>query len=174
MPSDILYPIKMVNLQTSNHQYLEETVSLREKLEGGFIILAERLKKIRDTRIYDPEYESFGDFLREIRISESSASKLIGVYEKFVLMGGIPADEVAKVGWTNISLFLPRIKTKDDAIEIWDKTHLLDRTDAQRVYQEMKTGVDMAECAHAEIRTLIVCTKCGIKMEKTHAEEETD
>lgn len=160
----------MQDVKISNHQYLEETIALRQHLEGGFIILAERLKKIRDHRIYDPEHENFGGFLREIRISESSASKLIGVYEKFVLLGGIPADEVAKVGWTNISLALPAIHNKETAVELFHRFAPLDRTDALRTWHEIKTGIDMVECPHDEVRVLHVCRKCGIKLE--HYEEE--
>lgn len=152
------------SIEERNLEYLDETVALREKLEGGFIILAERLKAIRDERKFEGVHESFPDFLREIRISEATASKLIGVFEKFVVMGGISPEEVAKVGWTNISLFLPLIQTQSDARRIWDETHLLDRTDAQRTYQEMKTGKAMKDCKHRDTYKLTVCRDCGIKI----------
>lgn len=155
-----------MELKVINNQYLEETIKFREHLEGGFISLAERLKKIRDQRIYAEEYTSFKDFLREIRISESAASKLIGVYEKFVLLGEIPIEEVAKAGWTNISLALPAIKDKETAVEMFNKFSLLDRTDALRTWQEIKTGVDMVSCSHTEVRILHVCCNCGIKIEQ--------
>lgn len=156
----------------SHNDYLTATIALREQIESGFIILAERLKKIRDERLWETgEYDNFEAFVREMRISPSTASKLIGVYEKFVLIGGIPIEDVAKVGWTNISLFLPKIKTKEDAQEIWDKTHLLDRTDAQRTWQEMKLGVDMQTCNHDNSYFLRVCRSCGLKMEHHEKEE---
>lgn len=160
----------MTTTPTEHNSYLSDTLALREHIEGGFIVLAERLRRIRDERMYDPEYDSFGGFLREMRLSESTASKLIGVYEKFVVLGGIAPEDVARAGWTNISLFLPAIRTGEDARDIWERTHLLDRTDAQRTWQEMRSGVDMASCPHGETKTLHVCVRCGIKIQNNDKE----
>lgn len=154
-----------ISIKENNNKYLEATLALREELEGGFLILAERLKKIRDERIWAQEYESYEGFLREMRISAPTASKLVGVYEKFVVMGGVDPKELIKQGWTNLSIFLPKIKTKEDAIEIFNKVALLDRTDAMRTYQEMKLGVDMATCDHSDSYILKVCRTCGIRLE---------
>lgn len=149
-----------------NVSYLHKTIQLREQLEGGFLLLAERLKKIRDERMFRDEYDSFEDFLREIRISPATASKLIGVYEKFVILGDIAPEDLIKQGWTNLSIFLPLITSKKNAREIYDKVAPLDRTDAMRVYEEMKRGVDMGTCPHGDTYALEICRDCGIRMEK--------
>lgn len=149
----------------TNHSYLQETISLREELEGAFLILAERLYKIREERLWEGEYVDFNEFIRETRLSKATVSKLTGIYEKFILLGGIPREEVAKTGWSNISLFLPMIQSKKDARDIFDKIAPLDRTDCERTYREMKSGVSMGECKHGDIYTLDICRDCGIKME---------
>jgi hypothetical protein len=156
----------MPTLKATNNAYLEVTIAFREKLDEGFIVLGERLRKIRNERMYADEYDSFPDFLRELRLSESTASKLIAVYEKFVVLGGIPIEELGRQAWTNRAIFLPVISTKKDAVAIYNQVAPLDRTDAMRVYEEMKRGVDMGTCPHAETRTLIVCCTCGIKLEQ--------
>ena len=152
----------MTTLKETTNKYLEATLALREELEGGFLILAERLKKIRDERLWAVSYGTFEEFLREMRISAPTASKLIGVYEKFVVLGGIDPKELIKQGWTNLSIFLPLISSKKEAEEIFDKVAPLDRTDAMRTYQELKTGKSMADCDH-DFYKLEVCKKCGVK-----------
>lgn len=153
----------MSNIQEKHHRYLTETLALREELEGGFLILAERLKKIRDERLWDDgNYEGFPDFLREMRVSEATASKLIGVYEKFILIGGIDPKELVTQGWTNLSIFLPIIGNKKDAQDIFTKVAPLDRTDALRVYQEMKSGKSMEDCSHEWVE-LRYCRKCNLR-----------
>ena len=154
------------SISTTRYDFLQGTIALKNELEGGFLILAERLKKIRDERVWEGSYENFEDFLREIDISKSAASKLIGVFEKFVLMGGIKPEELAVRGWTNLSIFLPLIHSKEDAQEIYDKVSLLNRTDAIRTYQEMKSGVEMAHCSHTNSYTIKVCRDCGIRLQE--------
>lgn len=152
------------NLAANNHEYLEGTIALRHQLEEGFLVLAERLKKIRDHHLYQHEYESFDEFLLELRISRSTAYKIIGVFEKFVVLGEIEPERVARNGWGNLCLFLGQVHDKQSAREIFDRVAPLGRTDAMRELTEIKTGKPMATCAHdwQEVH-LNQCRICGLK-----------
>ncbi|MDL5400733.1 hypothetical protein QSI00_24520, partial [Escherichia coli] len=72
----------------------------------SFLLLGERLKKIRDEKLYIPSFEAFWCFAEEeIKLSESTCSRLISVYEKFILEWNIdPADVVAIGGWNEAYL----------------------------------------------------------------------
>lgn len=148
----------------TNHDYLEGTIALRDQIEEGFLVLAERLKKIRDEQLYASEYDSFDSFIAELRVSRSTAYKIIGVFEKFILLGELNPADVARRGWGNLCLFLGFIKNKSDAREIFDRISPLTRTDASRELLEMKTGKSMKDCQHdfEEIH-LRQCRICGLK-----------
>lgn len=149
---------------TTNHEFLESTIALRDEIEQGFLVLGERLKKIRDEQLYEPEYTDFEEFVAELRVSRSTAYKLIGVYEKFILIGGLDPATVAKQGWGNLCLFLGLIKNKADAQRIFDRISPLGRGDAAKELIEMKTGKPQADCKHLDTYTISVCRECGIKI----------
>ena len=151
-------------LPADNHEFLEGTIALRNQLEEGFLVLAERLKKIRDEQLYTNEYDSFETFLMELAISRSTAYKIIGVFEKFVLLGEIEPGMVASHGWGNLCLFLGQIRTKEEAVAIFNRVSQLTRTDATRELAEMKTGKPQASCEHewSEVH-LRQCAHCKLK-----------
>ena len=66
----------MKHVAISDRKFLRETLELRQSIEEGFLSLGERLKKIRDERMYEVDYESFDHFLSELKVSPGTASKL--------------------------------------------------------------------------------------------------
>lgn len=152
----------MTNLFLERHNYLEETVSLRDELEKGFLVLAERLLKIKNERLYESAYDTFEDFIAELRLSRSTCYKIISVYEKFILLGELNPHEVARFGWGNLSLFTKLIDTKEKAKEVFDQVSPLGRSDALKTLQEMKTGISMTTCQHTWQKICFnECTTCG-------------
>lgn len=158
-----------MSIQLSNHEYIEQTIALKEQLEEGWIVLAERLLNIQSKQMWRGSYDSWGLFLQDMGIPETTASKMIRVYKYFVLEAGVGADEMKrlKLGWTNLSIFLPRIEEgmkPKEIKELFDEVAPLDRTDAMRTYQEMKTGKKMAECKHLHVKHFTACQDCGIRL----------
>ncbi len=156
--------MEKIAVANTNHDFLEGTIALRNSLEEGFLVLGERLKKIRDEQLYEHEYDNFDSFVGEIRISRSTAYKIIGVYEKFILLGELDPADVARHGWGNLCLFLGLINSKQDARKIFDRISPLGRSDAAKELIEMKTGKPQSACQHVDNYNITVCRDCGIKI----------
>lgn len=149
----------------TKHEYLKSTVSLIQGIEEVFILLGSRLKKIRDEQMYLPEYESFYDYLVECRLTESKASKLITVYEVFILEYNFDNEEViAAGGWSLLYESVKFIKSREDAaVMLHELSHRHDR-DGRAFLLEKQRGVGQAECAHADTYAITVCRDCGVKI----------
>lgn len=154
----------MTNVALANHEYLEATINLKDKIEEGFLVLAERLKKIKDEQLYVTEYGDFDSFVEELRISRSTAYKIIGVFEKFILLGELHPVDVARCGWGNLCLFLGHIQTKADARETFARISGLTRGDATRELVELRTGKPQSKCQHLDTYEITCCRECGIKI----------
>ncbi len=148
----------------TNFNYCQETISLKSDLELSYLDLASRLHKIQLNRMYEPNYESFDEFLEEIKISKSTASKLINIWVRFVIQFKIKPKMLADAGgWTVVAEILPYADTKKSA-ERW----LLDakenrRKDLRKNLLELKTGISMSKCKHKNKRHVLFwkCEDCG-------------
>lgn len=153
-----------------NWQYCAATIELKEDIEKSFLALGERLMLIRNGSLYHPSYENFREFLREMGMAEGTGSRLIGIYEKYVLLGGMKPEElVSPRGWDNLSKFLPYIKTPEQAREYAGKALVLSREDALKEAFELRTGNPMSACAHPDTYLMRICRACG---DKRHVDEE--
>jgi len=154
-----------------NYELCQEAISLKDNIEGQFVALGEHLKAIRDDKKYLPSWETFADYLQEMKMSEATASKLISIYEKFILQFGYtPLQIVHAGGWSTVSEILPMIKTAEDAKQwLFDAEHLT-RSDLRIKITEARTGKPQEACKHADSYALNVCRTCGFKS-KIHEQE---
>jgi hypothetical protein len=147
--------------KTPSLNFCESTIELVQNIEGAFIELGKRLLRIRDERLWESNWESYEEFLSEIKISPGKASKICSVYEKFVVEYGVEQEKLAGVGWSNLYSMLPAIKSKRDATEWVDKGMVLRREDIEDEVREFKHG----KCDHKNFRELhiYICNDCGKK-----------
>jgi len=140
----------------------QETVSLKKEIEGYFLVLAKNLKQIRDEELWRAEgYDSFADFLMEIDVAESTASRMISVYQTFVLSFAVKVEKLKQVGWSKLYLLSRKdFKNKTDAEDWIDSAVLKTRQDVEEDLREEKVG----ECLHKDYYDLRVCKSCGKKM----------
>lgn len=145
-------------------RYCEETIKLKTGIEASFLALGERLKRIKEEVLFEDQWSDFGAFLAEMKLSESTASRLIGIYETFVLKYQIAPAQIAQAGgWTVIADILPVVNSKKDAKYWLDQATTLTRTDLRRELMEIKKGRLMSECKHKNTFTLRVCVDCGLR-----------
>lgn len=159
----------MTKALEKNHTYLQKTIEMKFAIEGGYLVLAERLAKIRDEELFSPEYENFVAFLDEMNISEATASKMINIYQRFVVEYGISKDVIiAAGGWSTTAELLPHAKDRETTLKLIDKISGLLPGDRRRAMRELKTGIDMDSCKHEwdEIH-IKQCKKCG-ERQKIH------
>lgn len=150
-------------IEKTNHAFCKETLHLKQHLEGTFIELGKRLMDIRDNQLYTPFWSSFDEFLMEMKLSKGTASKLISIYQVFVLQYKIKPARLAAAGWSSLSEVLKVVKTKADA-EKWVDTagelHLRDLRDEVR---EKVTGVTERSCKHPNKYTIEICPDCPFR-----------
>lgn len=151
--------------ELDNISYCNDALLLKDTIEVSFLSLGERLYNIRERKMYEGQWSSFSEYVMEFKnISEGTASKLINIYQKFVITYGIEPRQIAGAGgWSVIAETLPLVKSKDDAIHWLEQSTLLSRSDLRRTIQEAKTGVDMADCKHEDTYTIEVCRICGVR-----------
>lgn len=151
-------------IEKQNNEYCKETMQLKVGIEITFIELGKRLRVIRDERKFEAGWETFDDYLIEMRMTKGTASKLINIYERFVLEYRMPVKLLGAVGWSPLSEILPVVKTKRDAVHwvrVATENPLRELRDEIR---EKRTGVDQTKCKHKDGWLVIrICKCCKLK-----------
>ena len=146
----------------SKYNYCEETTKLKQSIEVSFITLGERLRRIRDEKLYEGQWETFALYLMDAKISEATASKLINIYQRFFVEWNFPSEKLVEAGgWTVVASLLPVCKTKEQAEEWMDKALVLSRPDLEKEIREVKTGMPMITCKHSDSYMIKICRHCG-------------
>lgn len=149
--------------EISQYNYCLEVVELKKNIELAFLTLGERLYKIREEELYIGSWESFNDYLEEIKMSPSVASRLISVYSKMVLEYNLEPSLIANAGgWSNAYEIIKIASGKEEA-ENWlrESEHRMAK-DTKIALREAKTGVSIEKCEH-DYYDIRVCRKCGDK-----------
>lgn len=153
--------------ELSSRNYLQETIKLKNSIEGAYIDLGSRLKKIRDERLFEGQYDSFGEFLNEIDMSEGTASRIISVISFYFEKHGVKREKLSQAGWSNLYSLMKLTDEntpKKRVEEVVEKAIVLRREDIQEEIRDHKHP----ECRH-EWRELHlkICLKCN-KREQIH------
>jgi hypothetical protein len=139
----------------------QKVVELNKKIQSTFLIMAEKMKAIRDGKLYiGGGHETFWQFCEEdLGMSESTASKLITSYEVLILKYKISHEKVLQNGWTNCYRIACASETKEQAEELLDKN--LPPSELTKELADKNGG---GECRHEwkEIH-LRQCSKCMSK-----------
>ena len=149
-------------LLEKNEIYLKKTKSLKDDLEHGFLLLAERLFKIRTERLFLPTYEAFWCYTEEeLKLSESTCSRLINVFQRFILEWGVSPEKVISIGGWNEAYLISKVaKNKKEAEDMLDKYALMPPSEARKDMAELKAGEHCHNWQEIHIRQ---CTVCGCR-----------
>lgn len=142
--------------------YCVETINLKKTIETGFIVLGERLTKIKDGRMWENQWSSFSEYLSEMNINDSTASKLISVYRTYIGKFQIDETLLSELGWDKLYSardFVLTAKTKTEALELVEKIKSLRRQDADELIREHKNGVCDHDWFEVHIRQCRSCNK---------------
>jgi len=158
----------------SKYNYCVEVVELKNKIEVAFLTLGEMLYQIRTNSLFEGSWETFADYLEEIKMSESVASRLITVYSKMILEYKISPDLIAKAGgWSNAYEIVKLSKNKEETEKWLEDSSSKMAKDIKIAIREAKTGVSQETCKHYDTYLLRICRKCGDK-ETVHEEKHED
>jgi hypothetical protein len=134
-------------------QAAEHFKSARKSLIEG----AGLLHKISNERLYLGKFDSFGEYLeQECQLSEGTASKLIKVYQHFVIDGGVSPRNLQNVDSEKLYLAL-RLDMKPSEqltrAETWSREDLREEVRA--------IGKDEHECKMDMTVVIHPCKTCG-------------
>lgn len=142
--------------------YCTETVTLKRTIESAFLVLAERLHNIRREELWQSNWSSWGEYLKELDISESTASKLIKVHEVYVMQYQMDEKVLVDANWSSLYEAIPLLVPGSDPVEVVKSFSELSRDDQRQVIKEAKSG----PCEHAwEMMSMRRCRDCG-KLER--------
>lgn len=148
--------------ELKNLDFCNKTIQFKKDIEKNFLLLGEHLKSIRDAQLYKPQWENFMVYCEELDMSESTASKLINIYEVFVLTLGIPTAELTSTkGWSSLAEALPLVKSKEEADRILHLRETLTAKDFRDTIRAEKRGTSLDTCDHADSYLVRVCRTCG-------------
>lgn len=143
----------MNEITKSNVKYLEETKELYRTLSEGFLSLGEHLYKIFTEELWRGKYDLYDEFLDDIGISPSNASKIRQVYEHYVLrIGYSDREKLSKVPWSTLYTGIKLVNTKTEV----DDLMLKRRQDIEEIARIAKRG----DCERHSWCTIRFCTKC--------------
>lgn len=155
----------MKNALTENdkHVFCETTIRHKADLETGYILFGGRLCRIKDERLWEAGWDSWDEYLMEMKLTDSSASRIMNIYRTFRLRFGIPEKKLALAGgWTVLAEYLPLVRpdtTKEEVDEWVEDAARMPRKHIREHIMEKRKGVSISECKH-DFYLLRCCKKC--------------
>ena len=141
-------------------EFCDETIALKQTLESGFIVLGERLSRIKREQMWEGQWSSFAEFLHEMDINEATASRLMTVYETYVEQYNIEQQYLSGKSWYTLYEMRKLIPENADTEKVKE---LVQSTDGMtRVgLKELIRNQEHPECEHEwyEVR-IRQCRNC--------------
>lgn len=131
---------------------LEKTEQLFQKMKYDVVVAAEALYECKKQGVWSEKYETFGEFVETLGVSQSGASKMLSWFTHFSIEGGVSHAKLIEIDQEKLYLATTLDGTPEEQIQ---KATLLSRQElkAQRIYE--KVG---HECEHLE--TIEICKDC--------------
>lgn len=162
-------------IQAGRTGFCTDTIELKERAEIEFLELGRRLCEISRGRLWRGGWDSWEEYLHELRMSQGTASKLMRIYQLLVERHGFsPANIASAGGWTVVAEVLPAMKEKHEAERWMDLARRLSRTDLRRTFHEETKETNMLTCRHTDTYLLRICNECGLKMKVFEDELQAD
>lgn len=139
--------------------FCRDTLQLAKSIEESFLVLGERLYRIKVDKLFAGSWESFSEFLGEAKLNEATASKLITVYRTFVETYNVDRDLLAAAGSSALYEVIPLISNKEEAVEFAEKATTLRREDLRQEIREKRKGAHEHVWEPMHMRRCTVCNK---------------
>ena len=152
------------------HQLHQNIVDTKKDLTGNFLRLAYLLKVANSNKVHKKlGYDTWEQYLAtpEISVSVSMASRLINIWDEFVVKYKIKSDELLGIDLSKLTEILPVIKKLDKKEEVKDwleKAKQLGILDLKLEKKEYLTGNTTGDCKHDWYeKSTYICDKCGLR-----------
>lgn len=164
---------RMMLTEEEAYNFCQETVQLAKGLRVGYMMLAQRLHRIKAQKLYQPVHEKWYMYCDEIGIKEDLASKLTTIYEKFCREFGIDFEEIKEIEYSKLYMIKPVCETKELAEHWIDEAKELTSRDLRKKIQEVTLNADQTKCPHADTYLVRCCRECGETWEEYGKETVT-
>lgn len=117
-----------------------EIKELKKNLNGGFLLLAQKLKHVKDNEVFlTLGFDTFEEYIAqpELSFNRSSVYEFIAIYEKFVLELGVQPAGLVLTDWSKLQVIRPYVNI-DNVDEYIAKAASLSRSDLRKEIQEEK------------------------------------
>lgn len=157
----------MKNIKEKSLEFCEHTIAFKHFIETQWIEFAGQLKEIRDKGLYQGRWDSFEDFLNDpaMGMDKGTASKMITIFERFILEYHIHQSKIANVGgWSKVAEILPAVKDKKSAEKWLEEAASLSKADLRKQVKEQNDGEGI-DCKHKNSYKVIMscCRNCNNK-----------
>lgn len=151
--------------EEKRHGFCLKAIELKKDIESRFLELGGFLHEIKENRDYEAGWSSWEEYTMELKMSKATISKLIRIYQIFILKFKFSPAKLANLGgWSVVAEMLPQIKENTPRSDVQDwlgEMVDLPRSDVRRAIIERKTGVSMNDCKHEDTYTIKICRDCG-------------
>ena len=139
--------------------YINETLELKNNIEGAFLSLGERLHTIKDQELWKGMYNNYPEFLAELGLSEGQASKLRQIHLVFRLQYGVDALKLARIGQRRLYAIIPLCTDEQTTQRALENIEGLSSTDVDLLSKAEIAGEHTHEDEHFARCTLCKRTK---------------
>lgn len=152
--------------ETQKHNVCKSALLLKQDIEHSFLHLGEMLHQIKTDSLFLAGWSSWEEYEMELKMSSATISKLIRIYEVFVLKYKFKSLQLAEVGgWSVVAEILPVVSettSKQRVEELLGLCAEQNRTDLRKSVKEEQRG---SPCKHLHRHKLIlsICDNCGDK-----------
>lgn len=145
------------------HKYCEETIALKNQIEGAYLVMCSRLHKIKLENLFiDAGYESWSLFLDEMKIDKGKADQMVRIYDLLVLQYGIKPKLIEEAGgWSVVAEILPIADSKESAEEALTFAKGALKKDVRLYVHDKKYGTTSVLCRHKNTYKVEICVDCG-------------
>lgn len=145
--------------------FCKETIEVKNRIEKGYMELCARLYRIKNERLYEGHFTEWELFLEELHILPSVASRMIKIYEVFVIEQKISPAKIEKAGgWSVVAELLPVAVNKEASEDLLEMAQTLTRRDLRIHVQTLKIAPrSEVDCKHRDTYFLRICRDCGEK-----------
>lgn len=152
-------------LVTSDRKYCLEVIELKNQTECDFIILGRELSRIHREGKWRSGWGSYEEYLAEMKMAPSTASKLERIWTMIIEAGKIEPLRLAKAGgWSVVAQVLPQIKKTGEVERYVSMIEMYPtKTDLRRTLEEEASGKDMMRCRHENCYYLRICEDCNLR-----------
>ena len=158
--------MNQLTTETQKNNFCKSALLVKRDIEFSFLQLGEMLHRIKKESLFEAGWSSWEEYEMELKMSSATISKIMRIYEIFVLRYSFTPKLLAEAGgWSMVAEILPVISEttpRQRVEELLDNCINQSRTDVRRTIQEARSGIEMKDCKH-DFYTIRVCRICGLR-----------